>query len=59
MMSVLDKCVPDHRRDEVKEDMEQLSDGLSFDTALHIFSSFVGYAATLGMGFVLHHYCPN
>ena len=54
MHLILDKCVPEHRRDELTEELKAETDSVWFETSMTMFASCVGYTATLALGWFVH-----
>jgi hypothetical protein len=51
---VLNACVPDHKNEELREELKQKSEGVWGQFGLHIFGRLAGYTVTLALGWVVH-----
>jgi len=51
---VLDACVPEHKTDELREELKQKNEGIWSQLAIHIFGQLTGYAVTLMLGWLVH-----
>jgi len=51
---VLDACVPEEKRDEVKELFKQKNEAIWGQLGVYIFGQFVGYTLTLVLGWAVH-----
>lgn len=51
---VLDACVPEHKREEVREEVKQKNEGIWSQLGVHIFGQLTGYAVTLMLGWLVH-----
>jgi hypothetical protein len=51
---VLDACVPAEKREDLKADLKEKEGSIWSEVGGQIFGQLVGYAFTLGLGFLLH-----
>lgn len=51
---MLDACVPDDRREEVREKLKELTERIWYDAGWKVFGQIIGNSITLGIGFVVH-----
>lgn len=51
---LLNACVPEHKNEELREELKLKTEGVWGQFGLHIFGRLVGYAVTLGLGWVVH-----
>jgi hypothetical protein len=51
---MLNACIPEHRREELTEELKEVNKGLWCQIGTKIFGNIVGYSFTLGLGWVLH-----
>ena len=56
LFSVLDACVPEHKHEELREELNQKREGVWGQLGLHIFGRLAGYAVTLALGWVVHSF---
>jgi hypothetical protein len=54
LLVVLDGCVPDHKRQQVNEELEGLTEGMWWQAGTKVFGQVVGNSLTLALGFVIH-----
>jgi hypothetical protein len=50
----LDACVPEHKSEELREELKQNASSIWRKFGIHIFAQLVGYTVTLGLGWVAH-----
>jgi hypothetical protein len=51
---ILNACVPEHKMEEVKEDVSSETESIWSDVRLMIFTRVLATTLTLGLGFVVH-----
>jgi len=51
---ILNACVPEHKIQEVQEDVRSQTEGIWSDLSLMIFGRVLSRSLTLGLGFVVH-----
>ena len=51
---VLDACLPEHKTEEVREQVRSETEGIWTDLGVMIFGRIVSRSLTLGLGFVVH-----
>ena len=51
---VLDACLPEHKTEEVREEVRLETEGIWTDISTMIFGRVVSRSLTLGLGFVVH-----
>jgi hypothetical protein len=51
---VLDACVPDHKNEELREELKQKNEGIWPQLGIQILGRVTSYAVTLGLGWVVH-----
>jgi hypothetical protein len=51
---VLDACVPDHKNEELREELKQKNEGIWSQLGIQIFGRVTSYAVTLGLGWIVH-----
>ncbi len=54
LTTALDACVRDDRRDELKEQLDDLNKQIWWDAGWKVFGQLVGNTLTLGLGFLVH-----
>lgn len=51
---MLDACVPDDRRQQVTEQLQEFTEQIWYEAGWKVFGQIVGNSITLGIGFVVH-----
>ena len=51
---LLEACVPEHKTEELRDEVKQTTDRIWEKLGIHIFAQLVGYTVTLGLGWVVH-----
>ena len=51
---ILNACVPEHKMEELKEEVPSETEGIWSDVGLMIFGRVVSRSLTLGIGFLVH-----
>jgi hypothetical protein len=54
MLTALDACIPDDKREVVKEQLEELKEGIRVEAGTTAFGTLVGNTFVLALGFVVH-----
>ncbi len=51
---LLNACVPEHKNEELRDELKQNTESLWGKLVIHIFAQLANYAVTLGLGWVVH-----
>jgi hypothetical protein len=51
---ILNACVPEHKMEDLKEDVRSETEGIWSDVGILIFGRVLSRSLTLGLGFVVH-----
>jgi hypothetical protein len=54
LMRTLEHCVPEERREALKEELKEAEEGMGLELGMMILSQFLSLLATLAFGFVIH-----
>src|SRR3989442_6521097 len=54
LMRMLEHCVPDDKKQALKEELKEVEEGFGLELGLMIFSQLSTTTAVLGFGFVIH-----
>jgi hypothetical protein len=54
LLIALDACLPEHKAEEVREEVRSETEGVWTDIGMMIFGKVVSRSLTLGLGFVVH-----
>lgn len=52
--TVLDACVPDEKKEDVKSELDEMEKQVWWDMGLKVFGQVFANSVTLGIGFVVH-----
>ena len=52
--TLLDACVPDGKREQVKEQLEEFAEEIWYQAGSKVFIQIIANSLTLGVGFVIH-----
>lgn len=54
MSTVLEACVPDHKKEAIEEQQKQQMEGIWMDAGLHVFGRLAANTFVFGLGFAVH-----
>jgi hypothetical protein len=54
LLLVMDACIPEHRREELHEELKQKNEEVWSRLGIHVFAQLVGYTVTLALGWAVH-----
>jgi len=54
IFTVADACIPEHKREELQEQLKENNEGIWSQIGIHIFGQLTSYAVTLLLGWMVH-----